>query len=253
MARTFSDWYEENKKSLLQKRKEKYRTDEEYRLKQKERSANYRSRQEKKKKENRRSWSLARVIVCKGGRIELVWSFPVLAERLGISVKTCDGWQRRGLFPNSPIRVGKARFYTEYMVRSAIGIYGDGPSLEKCEKLRALWYASFRSLGWKGVCKYIDAVSLQVAPGCVVHGIDVFANRANKTTMTAWKWLDDKWLPEPPMLAGRPVFTDDMILSVVNSMKQDRVKIEMFQNEELIKTWEREKNLLKGFTGDKNV
>lgn len=250
MTPGFTEWYQENREELLAKRRKKYRDDKEYRERQKDRSAAYRKKH-RTKKDKKRSGSFVRVLVCRG-RVELVWSFSVLAKRLGSCVKTCDGWQRRELLPESPIRINRTRYYTEHMIRSAVGLYTDGPSKEKAKKLHSIWKASFRSLGWRGATKELDEVRLNVAPGFAVSGIGVFADKIGKTVDTIWKWHDDKWLPEPPKLGGRPVYTDKMMDVVIRHASGDRVKREWLEHEDIKKVWGREKALLSGRAGDKD-
>lgn len=95
----YKDWYQKNRERLAEKRREKYRQDQEYRKSILDRS---------------REWRRSR-----GALVEKPTEFAAtqddLIQELGITVWTLRQWRTAGLFPR-PHRFGRQLWYTNKQV-----------------------------------------------------------------------------------------------------------------------------------------
>ena len=118
---TFRDWYEKNKKSLAERRKKRYLTDETYRQGIIERNKEYR-KQIKNVDIAVRVRKPKQIPINVNGVVEaaVVFNIGYLAYRVGKSPATVRGWEKNGLLPRTPFTVGgkSERVYTDAMVNA---------------------------------------------------------------------------------------------------------------------------------------
>jgi hypothetical protein len=96
MARfNYQEWYENNKKRLSSKKKDRYHSDPEYRAKVIERSREQRAAAREKRK-----------------AVVDEYAFTILdvAAQLGVTVWVVRDWRRKGYFPEPKLRGGKLLF-----------------------------------------------------------------------------------------------------------------------------------------------
>ena len=96
MTIEYRQWYEKNKKTLSDKRKEKYVTNPEYR---------------KKCLERNRKQNQAKVPPVNGYTIDI----ESAAEQIGVSVWVLRDWRKKGYFPDPVSRSGKL-WFTEHQI-----------------------------------------------------------------------------------------------------------------------------------------
>lgn len=129
----FKDWYAKHHETLNQSRRDRYKTDPEYRkaVLQRNREAREKRRTETaKERAQRRKASRLRVgsrawktveaeVVDKNGKVATATLFTIsaLARSIGRSVQAVRLWERQGLLPEPPFRNKKGdRLYTAEMV-----------------------------------------------------------------------------------------------------------------------------------------
>lgn len=113
MTTYFQRWYAENRDTLLNKRRKRYREDKDYAEKCRENARN-RPRVGTQRHGSRARRPVAFVL---GGRNMKGWTVAHLAKRLGRSVPTIRNWVKSGAMPDSPIRTDMGhRLYTDGMI-----------------------------------------------------------------------------------------------------------------------------------------
>jgi len=115
----FEDWYNENRLSILARRRERYASDPDYAEKCREASSRYRETL----KGRRQSHPPAKrprkpTQISLNGQLCEGWSVGHLAEKINRSIPTVNHWSKMGLLPETPLRGnGDARLYTAPMMR----------------------------------------------------------------------------------------------------------------------------------------
>jgi hypothetical protein len=121
----YEEWYEKNKDELAARRKERYESDPEYRQRVLGASAAYRERQ--------RSISRVRVprhqkprLFRLGDQMVPLFSIGAFAGYVNRAIQSINHWEKNGLLPRTPYRVGKRgfRYYSAGMmevVRQVVG------------------------------------------------------------------------------------------------------------------------------------
>jgi DNA-binding transcriptional MerR regulator len=108
-----SQYYEQNKDEISEKRRSRYHEDEEYRQKAMERAKEYYKRnRDKIRKKNRKKT----VVLWPDGHTEAALQIAELGERIDKKPFTIRTWIRKGLIPDSPIRRNRIRYYTPKMI-----------------------------------------------------------------------------------------------------------------------------------------
>lgn len=123
----FAQYYEVNRESLSQKRKEKYENDPEYRERAKQAAKRRRKRLKKEREElrakgllpssDRRTGPREPVEVLIGDSRMLAYTITVAAQKVGRSPDTLNYWAKKGLLPQTPVRSPRGeRLYTDGMI-----------------------------------------------------------------------------------------------------------------------------------------
>jgi len=137
---TYRGWYEKNKEALSKKRKERYRSDKDYREKVLEQNKDYRAKKAKEKPsqqktkvrtpKHRKPVSLKVVLNGKAQELSMV-HVGAFARAIGRSVPTIHQWERIGLLPRTPYLLSgknkQERLYSADMigvVRSVLSTRG---------------------------------------------------------------------------------------------------------------------------------
>jgi len=108
-----SQYYEQHKEVISEKRRSRYQDDEEYRLNAISRAKDYYKRnRDKIRKKNRKET----VILWPDGRTEKALQIADLGAKIDKKPFTIRGWVRKGLIPDSPIRRSRIRYYTPKMI-----------------------------------------------------------------------------------------------------------------------------------------
>lgn len=140
----YDEWYQENRKSLSERRKEKYEQDPEYREKILKRSAEYRERQRDVTQVRIPRHQKPRIFNYDGVDIPL-YSIGAFAGYINRSVQSINHWEKGGLLPRTPYRVGERgfRYYSAEMMEVVRRIVGNKRRLFPVDKEMgdAIWNA----------------------------------------------------------------------------------------------------------------
>jgi len=137
---TYKEWYERNKESLAERRKNRYHEDKKYRQKVLQQNRDYRAKKAKERKAKpkpkvripKHRKPVEMEIQVNGHRVntQLV-HVGAFARAIGRSVPTIHQWERLGLLPRTPYMLQskskQERLYTEDMikvVREVLGVRG---------------------------------------------------------------------------------------------------------------------------------
>jgi hypothetical protein len=121
----YDKWYEENKEALAARRKERYETDEDYRQRVLDASAAYRERQRRTSRVRVPRHQKPRIFKVAGHEVPL-FSIGAFAGYVNRAIQSINHWEKHGLLPRTPYRVGKRgfRYYSAGMmevVRQQVG------------------------------------------------------------------------------------------------------------------------------------
>lgn len=113
---SYKAYYAENREKLLERRRQRYKKDKDYREKAKQRSRDWSKRQPKKQVKERPPLPetrrfLADKIVKIGGRHELLISSGKLAMRLGVSPQTLVNWRKESVLPGATLVDDGGRYW----------------------------------------------------------------------------------------------------------------------------------------------
>jgi len=135
-TKSYKEWYEEHKNTVLEKRKAKYQTDEAYRAAAQQRAAAAREKRRAKKAPLPPQYTLTHSDV---------------AEALGVSTAVLRGWREKEIYP-SPYPFGPKLYFTEgqlKLLQSVAKFFRDNgfklPAVKKpeLENLIALTFANW--------------------------------------------------------------------------------------------------------------
>lgn len=122
----YEEWYEKNKDELAVRRKERYESDPDYRQRVLVASASYRERQ--------RSISRVRIprhqkprFFQSDGKMVPFFSIGAFAGYVNRAIQSINNWEKNGLLPRTPYRVGKRgfRYYSAGMMEVVRQIVGN--------------------------------------------------------------------------------------------------------------------------------
>jgi len=165
----FQGYYKENKEEILQKRKERYQNDPDYREKVLQSSRDYRRNQRKDPRVKTRRFQKPIEGVSADGTGVRLHSVGALAILLQRSVQAINHWQKKGLLPDTPYRDSREfRFYTPAMmqaIQEEVGakrrLFPVDPAMKT--KIRAKWAASGVPVDYEGG-DLQEAIRLTTAP-----------------------------------------------------------------------------------------
>jgi hypothetical protein len=131
----YEKWYEENKDEVADRRKSRYENDPGYRKKVLERSANYRERQRTVTQVRISRHQKPRMFKLNGRDVAL-YSIGAFAGYINRSVQSINHWEKKGLLPRTPYRVGERgfRFYSAEMMEVVRRIIGNKRRLFPVDK-----------------------------------------------------------------------------------------------------------------------
>ncbi len=130
------EYYEGHRAEILDKKRQRYATDEAFRERAKELA---RARRAQQKAE----LPVIHVVGADGRRVPHFGATD-FADRIGKSLSTLNYWQGNGTLPPTPLRVGSQRLYTDAMVSAVQEVLAEIPKPEKGssvfhDAVQALW------------------------------------------------------------------------------------------------------------------
>lgn len=125
----WKDYWSDNRDVILQKRRDKYNNDPEYKQKMKDiRRDNYEKNKVLKVKKPSSEFvvsSVPPVIMEVHGKKIMMFDVEYFAKRIGRSVATVRYWERRGILPKTPFRKGRKCLYSDSMIASVYEALSD--------------------------------------------------------------------------------------------------------------------------------
>jgi len=143
----YDKWYEENKGTLADRRKDRYETDPEYRQRVLDASAAYRERQRNTSRVRVPRHQKPRIFQASGvpGGVPL-FSIGAFAGYVNRAIQSINHWEKHGLLPRTPYRVGQRgfRYYSAGMMEVVRQQVGNKKRLfpvdtEMCNRIRKGW------------------------------------------------------------------------------------------------------------------
>jgi len=231
----YQEWWQTNGEAVRQRRRVRYRSDKEFRRRQKQWSKDYRQKMRAQIGEREPEVRAHRrpMVVETNGRQFVCWSIGVLAEAIGCSRRTIDGWEKKGLLPRTPIWCSGIRYYTEGMIGGLVDVLATRPGGLRVSD--PLVYYEVLSV-WEDTGFNLDGEFSVTELGEIplwgglppMFTIGVFAERIGKSQGTLLHWERLGLMPATPLRYGEDrVFTEGMceIVERVIRTRGDVVRI----------------------------
>lgn len=216
----YAGWYAENREAILERRRKRWRDDPAYRKRQ------CRRKRARPRKGKRRHFPPLELHL--EGCRRVYWSAGVLASRIGRSMRTVDSWQARGLLPETPVRHGGVRYYSEEMicaVQAALRHVGGRVRGED-----ALWYYCVLSRWLRSDLAALEAagdVELQELRrvyqdgALVAYTVAGAAEKLGRQAQTLANWQRYGVIPATPLRYGdEEIFTPGMVRALLEAVSK---------------------------------
>lgn len=218
---TFKSWYEEHGGGLNEERRNRYKSDPEYRAKVREWNRNSRERKvERRREEREKELDAIKVKLPKiayGSDVKInvdgkevgtkIYTLGVLAKALGRAKVTLYKWEKDGLLPKTPFRSPAGdRLYTPEMVLWIREVLEKSGHVSE-EKVRS------SSGGVKATSRVVSIGEKEVKR-MQLFRMGTLAKVVGRTVETLREWEKEGLLPETPLRVeehGHRYYTSEMI------------------------------------------